>query len=392
MKRSLPLVLAAAILLVAAVPQQPFSDVDPAHANAAAIHYVQMEGIVSGYPDGEFRPENPINRAEFTKIIMETIHPEADVGTECFTDIRGGWYARYVCAAKQKGIVSGYPDGSFGADRRIGFAEAAKILVHAFGIEAGTDPEVWYRPYVRALADRAAIPLSVVSIGEFITRGEMAEMIWRLKVDVRDRESRTEDSLVVAAPELVSIDDDWNLYTNRRLGFSMHVPKLAESYRCGHEIGDRHVDPMLVVEGEDMVYVTPPLAAQWENGRCVEEQATVPNLGKRDPGGHWKITVTPVSGIGGIDDYVRETFAPGCWVEGYKPSTTQDGVLDVSLFFTSPDDPNPCFVNWIYVLKYSPARKLLVHWDIGQDVNFGLSRGEEVEHFDWRMTESFRFE
>lgn len=46
-----------------------FSDVPFNHLNAETIDYVQANGIVSGYPDGTFRPDQTINRAEFVKII-----------------------------------------------------------------------------------------------------------------------------------------------------------------------------------------------------------------------------------------------------------------------------------------------------------------------------------
>ncbi|MEK7563157.1 MAG: S-layer homology domain-containing protein, partial [Patescibacteria group bacterium] len=49
-----------------------FSDVSSTHPNAEAIAYVKAEGIVSGYPDGTYRPNQTINRAEFVKFVTGT--------------------------------------------------------------------------------------------------------------------------------------------------------------------------------------------------------------------------------------------------------------------------------------------------------------------------------
>jgi hypothetical protein len=85
----------------------------------------------------------------------------------------------------------------------INFTEAAKIIVNAINkddsgghgqldIPSGT---VWYEGYVRALASHNAIPTSITSFDQKITRGEMAEMIWRLKTNTTTKESQTYEKL-----------------------------------------------------------------------------------------------------------------------------------------------------------------------------------------------------
>jgi len=90
------------------------------HPYRVAIDYVQSRGIVSGYPDGLYRPDDAINRAEFTKILVGGKVTERQL-KECvavlpspFPDVvAGDWFAPYVCAAKHGGIIAGYPDGTF---------------------------------------------------------------------------------------------------------------------------------------------------------------------------------------------------------------------------------------------------------------------------------------
>jgi hypothetical protein len=179
-----------------------FSDVPSDHPNADAIAFVQAQGIVSGYPDGTFRPDATINRAEFTKIIVASQFNAAEIAAcsssdeSSFTDVDGtAWYANYICLARKKGVIGGYPDGTFRPEADVNFAEAAKIIVTAFGYKASSGGSVWYEPFVRVLADHHAIPVSVTGFDWSLTRGQMAEIIFRLKTGNTAKPSQAFDSL-----------------------------------------------------------------------------------------------------------------------------------------------------------------------------------------------------
>jgi len=198
-----PVILLFFIAFYVPTAKADFPDVAEANVNFEAINYVQAEGIVSGYPDGTYKPFNMINRAEFTKIIIESQFSDEDINdclynntdidqdTAFFPDVPiTAWFAKYVCVAKVNGVVSGYPDGTFGPGNDINFAEAAKIIVNSFNYPVGTD-SVWFKPFVDALAIKKAIPPTISAFNNSITRGEMAEMIWRLKADITDYPSLT---------------------------------------------------------------------------------------------------------------------------------------------------------------------------------------------------------
>lgn len=159
--------------------------------NNVAIDYITDAGIVQGYDDDTFRPDNPINRAEFTKILIEAKtgqNPTASAAG-CFNDFTvDQWFSSYVCYAKNQGIISGYPDGSFGPANNINMAEASKILVNVFEIELVPGPEsTWYSPYIDTLTAEKYIPDSVNYVSQEITRAEMAEMIWRIMEEKHDQ-------------------------------------------------------------------------------------------------------------------------------------------------------------------------------------------------------------
>ena len=78
-------------------------------------------------------------------------------------------------------LIDGYPDGTFKPASNINFAETAKIVANAFMLDLeGHKTDVWYEPYVRALEDLEAIPETIKSNDQLITRGEMAEIVYRV--------------------------------------------------------------------------------------------------------------------------------------------------------------------------------------------------------------------
>ena len=157
------------------------------HSNYKAISFVKQEGIVNGYEGNVYIPDQQINRAEFTKIIVAANYARDAIDScelnELFSDVsQSNWFADYVCMAKNDGIVDGYPDSTFRPAAFVNFAEAAKIVVGAFGID--TKPEdhlgVWWRPYVFALARIGGLPTTFSDPNQEITRGDMAEIIYRV--------------------------------------------------------------------------------------------------------------------------------------------------------------------------------------------------------------------
>lgn len=194
----LTLALLMGLIQVGYAADSPFPDVDSDSVNFDAIDYLKGEGVLEGYPDGTFKPANEINRAEFTKIVMGPIITDMSK-KNCFPDVNEEWFAPYVCDAKDRGIIAGYPDGTFKPADNINFSEAAKIITNAYGIELGedsADPERWYKTYITGMQAKNDIPLSVEFFDENVTRDEMAEMIYRLDADVNDKASRTYDEIV----------------------------------------------------------------------------------------------------------------------------------------------------------------------------------------------------
>lgn len=191
-RRVLSSVLIGAMFLLSAPSASfalVFQDVRPGVTPySAAIESLKASGVIEGYNDGTFRPSQTVNRAEFLKIILESRGKTVE-GSNCFPDVRDEWFAPYICAAKEEGIVGGYLDGTFKPEQTISFVEAAKILSLAYGQQVQFGGE-WYVGYARALESSKAIPPSVEGLTTAVTRGEMAEMMWRLTEGITDQPTK----------------------------------------------------------------------------------------------------------------------------------------------------------------------------------------------------------
>ena len=88
--------------------------------------------IVEGYPDGNFAPAANITRGEFAAIAARFLS-EAYSGESHFSDIDGHWAAEYVDRAAQEGWIKGYPDGTFRPDNNITRAEAISLVNAVLG-------------------------------------------------------------------------------------------------------------------------------------------------------------------------------------------------------------------------------------------------------------------
>ena len=106
-----------------------YTDVNSSNWFNNAVSTLSNMGIIDGYPDGTFRPNAGITRAEFAKIAVSFFkdYVSETVGDR-FTDISGKWYTTYINLAAELAIVSGYPDGTFRPQNRITRAEAMQIV------------------------------------------------------------------------------------------------------------------------------------------------------------------------------------------------------------------------------------------------------------------------
>lgn len=105
-----------------------FTDVPANQWYTKAVTTLAGKGVISGYPDGTFKPHAPITRAEFVTMAMN--FADAGKGTACsFLDVpQNMWYYGAIAGATQNAWICGYPDGTFKPDAWITRAEATSVM------------------------------------------------------------------------------------------------------------------------------------------------------------------------------------------------------------------------------------------------------------------------
>ncbi len=144
----------------------PFKDVPETYAYVSSVNYLKAKGIIKGYPDGSFKPGDHLTRAEMSKILV-SVHdamPHNLVNSYCFDDVNREWFAPYVCFSKTKGWVQGYADGKFYPEKNLSKDEAGKMISKSLGVVTDHEP---------ALQNLIAGQNSA----ENITRGETCELL-----------------------------------------------------------------------------------------------------------------------------------------------------------------------------------------------------------------------
>ena len=90
--------------------------------------------ILSGDPDGSFRPNDSITRAEFTKIAVSFFDEAGSYVDGTYADVpANAWYADFIDAAVDLGLIEGYPDGTIHPETSITRAEACTIVNRTLG-------------------------------------------------------------------------------------------------------------------------------------------------------------------------------------------------------------------------------------------------------------------
>ncbi len=148
-----------------------------------AVTKLNAVGIMEGYPDGTFRPEGQITRAEFAKIAVLALGlndaAEVSKANTIFTDVDAfHWAAGYINVAVDRGILKGYPDGTYKPSNPLSNAEAITILTRLIGLGPVVDKEGnWPANYITRANLEGVLDKVNVSSNAMATRGNAAKML-----------------------------------------------------------------------------------------------------------------------------------------------------------------------------------------------------------------------
>ena len=196
LKRLITMILAVAVMLssmgIVALAETSFSDIADTKV-AQAVDKLVGFGIITGYEDGTFKPDNQITRAEFAAIVTRMKGVADKFGADAVTgfsdldnDESRAWARPYVKAAVDLKIINGFEDGTFRAGEPVTYEQAVKMLVCAVGYEVVAQSELnkikitnpnatWSAGYIAA-ANKHGITKGVITakISEPAARGVVA--------------------------------------------------------------------------------------------------------------------------------------------------------------------------------------------------------------------------
>lgn len=109
-----------------------YSDVPAGLWYSTSVATLSSMGVITGYPDGTFRPTANITRAEFATLLSRLSGADSARGS-AFSDVSAHWARKAIAAVSAKGWVSGYPDGTFRPNANITRAEAMAMLNRMLG-------------------------------------------------------------------------------------------------------------------------------------------------------------------------------------------------------------------------------------------------------------------
>jgi plastocyanin len=174
-----------------------FSDVPSTNVNYKAIMDLKAKGVISGYPDGTFKPDQVVNRVEALKIMLGAANVSVVSSSKkaVFSDTDSSqWYAPYLNKAVELKIVAGYPDGTFKPTQTVNLVENLKILILALGVDvskldvpanpyADAPKDQWYAQYLQYAKNAHLIDADAsgnIQPAQGMTRGKLAEVAYRL--------------------------------------------------------------------------------------------------------------------------------------------------------------------------------------------------------------------
>lgn len=172
-----------------------FSDVRdiPSHHFYEAVMKYTAAGMISGYSDGTFKPGQNITRQDAAKLLAMVLDLDTEnISDPGFSDVsRTSPYYSYIAALVEEGIISGYEDNTFKPNDSLTRAQMAKIIVLGFDLEemssvslpfSDINDRQWHMEFVRSLYGHeitTGTTPTTFSPNALVTRGQMASFVFR---------------------------------------------------------------------------------------------------------------------------------------------------------------------------------------------------------------------
>lgn len=179
---------------ILASKENVFNDVSDSHWASEAISYIKEKGIIEGKTEKLYKPDDSLTRAELSAIICRMLNLGNENTQNLYKDTTGHWAEKYILSISKLGIVEGYGNGLFKPDKNVTRAEVAKIISKAIKLTdrqydekaiqqfSDVSSKHWAIEYINELARKGII--TGYSDGSYkaernVTRAEIAQIIYK---------------------------------------------------------------------------------------------------------------------------------------------------------------------------------------------------------------------
>ena len=159
-----------------------FSDVKGTKYETAINELIDL-GIVTGYPDGTYKPNENVTRAQLAKIICEALKLEEVTDSITFSDVASNhWAMKYIKTASKNNIITGYTDGTFKPEANVTYAEAVTMVMRAIRNDVGVSSTgKWYDNYMnKAKENNLLEKIEGVTEEQSLNRGDTALLTYNM--------------------------------------------------------------------------------------------------------------------------------------------------------------------------------------------------------------------
>ena len=164
-----------------------FRDVTGSKYEEAANKLYEL-GIVRGYADGSFGADKPVTRGVLAAMLTRILNIDTDLPAESspYYDVKpDAWNFGSICALNTDGIMSGYGNGNFGPEDTVTYEQAVKPLVSAIGYGAEANYKGGYPWGYIIVAAKNGITKNVgCSVGSVLSRGELSLLLYNAILDI----------------------------------------------------------------------------------------------------------------------------------------------------------------------------------------------------------------
>ncbi|WOD38979.1 S-layer homology domain-containing protein [Nodosilinea sp. E11] len=151
-------VISAAPVIAQTQPQTQFADVPAGHWAYQFINNLAARDVIAGFPDGTFRPDEPVTRAQYAAMLRRAFNRASVRGATAFVDVPPNyWAAAAIREADTMGFLSGYPGNVFQPDQNIPRAQVLVSLANGLNYTASNPDSI------RVYRDSATIPAYAVA-------------------------------------------------------------------------------------------------------------------------------------------------------------------------------------------------------------------------------------